>query len=45
VAQLFGAPFAVVNGSAGYLLAFARILRRGMYLRGYNGDKPVLAAR
>ena len=43
VAQLFGAPFAIVSGGVGALLAVGWIARRWPQLRGYNGDEPVLA--
>jgi MFS family permease len=43
VAQLFGAPFAVVTGGVGCILAVAWIARRWPQLKGYNGDEPVLA--
>ena len=40
VAQLFGAPFAVVSGGIGTILAVAWISRRWPQLRNYNGDEP-----
>jgi MFS family permease len=43
VAQLFGAPFAIVSGGIGALLAVAWISRRWPQLRRYNGDEPMLA--
>ncbi|MFC1878717.1 MFS transporter [Chloroflexota bacterium] len=43
VAQLFGAPFAVVSGGIGCLLAVGWIARRWPQLRRYNGDEPALA--
>ncbi len=43
VAQLFGAPFAVVSGGVGCLLAVAWVARRWPQIRLYNGDEPVLA--
>jgi hypothetical protein len=43
VAQLFGAPFAIVSGGVGALLAVAWISRRWPQLRRYNGDEPMLA--
>jgi len=43
VAQLFGAPFAIVSGGVGALLAVAWITRRWPQLRRYNGDEPLLA--
>jgi MFS family permease len=43
VAQLFGAPLAVVSGGVGCLLAMAWITRRWPQLRSYNGDEPIMA--
>lgn len=43
VAQLFGAPFAVISGGIGCLLAVSWIARRWPQLRGYNGDEPIKA--
>jgi MFS family permease len=43
VAQLLGAPFAVVSGGVGCLLAVAWITRRWPVLRSYNGNEPLLA--
>jgi MFS family permease len=40
VAQLFGAPFAVVSGGVGCLLAIGFIMRRWPQMRTYNGDEP-----
>jgi MFS family permease len=42
-AQFFGAPFAVVSGGIGCILAVAWIARRWPQIRLYNGDEPVLA--
>lgn len=41
VAQLFGAPFAVVSGGIGCILAVSWISQRWPLLRHYNGDEPV----
>jgi MFS family permease len=43
VAQLFGAPAAVITGGIGCLLAVGWIARRWPQLRHYNGDEPVKA--
>ena len=43
VAQLLGAPLAVVSGGAGCLVAVYLIARRWPVLRRYNGDEPALA--
>jgi len=43
VAQFFGAPFAIVSGGVGCLLAVAWIARRWPLLSKYNGDEAVLA--
>jgi MFS family permease len=43
VAQLLGAPFAIVSGGVGCLLAVVWVVRRWPQLRLYNGDEPVLA--
>src|SRR3990170_2141861 len=43
VAQLFGAPLAVISGGVGCILAVAWIVRRWPQLRHYNGDEPILA--
>ncbi len=40
VAQLFGAPAAVITGGIGCLLAVGWIARRWPQLRNYNGDEP-----
>ena len=42
-AQLFGAPFAIVSGGIGCLLAVFWIVRRWPQLKSYNGDEPALA--
>jgi MFS family permease len=43
VAQLFGAPIAVISGGVGCILAVIWISRRWPQLRKYNGDEPVIA--
>jgi MFS family permease len=43
VAQLFGAPFAVISGGMGCILAVLWIARRWPQIRKYNGDEPVIA--
>jgi len=43
VAQLFGAPVAVITGGIGCLLAVGWIARRWPQLRYYNGDEPIKA--
>jgi MFS family permease len=43
VAQIFGAPFAVVSGGVGCILAVIWIARRWPQIMRYNGDEPVRA--
>jgi MFS family permease len=43
VAQLFSAPFAVISGGIGCILAVGWIARRWPELRRYNGDEPIKA--
>ena len=43
VAQLFGAPLAVVSGGIGCLLAVGWISQRWPLLRRFNGDEPIQA--
>lgn len=43
VAQLFGAPFAIISGGVGCILAVIWIARRWPQIRKYNGDEPILA--
>jgi MFS family permease len=43
VAQLFGAPFAIISGGVGCILVVIWIARRWPQLRTYNGDEPVRA--
>jgi MFS family permease len=45
VAQLFGAPFAVISGGIACVLAVGLIARRWPSLRSYNGDEPILAGQ
>lgn len=42
-AQFFGAPFAVISGGVGCILAVIWIAHRWPQIRKYNGDEPVLA--
>jgi MFS family permease len=42
-AQLLGAPFAVITGGIGCILAAGLIARRWPQLRTFNGDEPILA--
>jgi MFS family permease len=43
VAQLFSAPFAVISGGIGCILAVGWIAGRWPQLRDYNGDEPIKA--
>lgn len=43
VAQLFGAPFAIVSGGIACVLGMTLILRKWPALLSYNGDEPSLA--
>jgi MFS family permease len=43
VAQLFGAPFAVISGGIGCILGLFLIVRKWPQLTSYNGDEPMLA--
>jgi len=43
VAQLFGAPFAIISGGVGCILAVVWIARRWPQIRKYNGDEPMIA--
>jgi hypothetical protein len=43
VAQLFGAPFAIVTGGIGCILGTGLIVARWPQLISYNGDEPVAA--
>jgi MFS family permease len=42
-AQIFGAPFAIISGGVGCILAVIWIARRWPQIRKYNGDEPVVA--
>ena len=41
VAQLFGAPIAIITGGLGSLLAVGIIVRKWPQLFKFNGDEPV----
>ena len=43
-AQFFGAPFAVISGGVGCIVAVLLIMRRWPQLRAYDGDEPALQA-
>jgi MFS family permease len=43
VAQLFGAPIAIISGGIGCILAVGWIARKWPQIRKYNGDEPVAA--
>jgi MFS family permease len=43
VAQLFGAPFAVISGGIGCVLGTFFIIWKWPHLMKYNGDEPMLA--
>ena len=43
VAQLFGAPFAVISGGIGCILAAGWVVRRWTGIASYNGDEPIRA--
>jgi MFS family permease len=43
VAQLFGAPFAIISGGIGCIVAALLIARRWPQIRTYNGDEPIAA--
>lgn len=43
VAQLFGAPAAIISGGIGCLIAVAWTVKRWPFLLKYNGNEPVLA--
>ena len=45
VAQFLGAPFAVISGGLGCILAVIWINRRWPQIRVYNGDEPVMAGK
>jgi hypothetical protein len=39
VAQLFGAPFAIISGGIGCIVGMWLIIRKWPLLRTYNGDE------
>ncbi|HEX6305603.1 MAG TPA: MFS transporter, partial [Anaerolineales bacterium] len=43
VAQLLGAPFAVISGGIGCILAVGWVVRRWTGIASYNGDEPIRA--
>jgi MFS family permease len=43
VAQLFGAPFAIISGGIGCLVGLFLVIRKWPQLLHYNGDEPMLA--
>ncbi len=43
VAQLFGAPFAVISGGIGCILGTLLIIWKWPHMMKYNGDEPMLA--
>lgn len=43
VAQLFGAPFAIVSGGVGCILGAWWVARKWPFILHYNGDEPMLA--
>jgi MFS family permease len=43
VAQLFGAPFAIISGGIASIAIVAWISQRWPVLREYNGDEPIIA--
>jgi MFS family permease len=43
VAQIFGAPIAIVTGGIGSIVGVLLIARKWPMLRAYNGDEPVMA--
>ena len=43
VAQLLGAPFAIISGGVGCILAVLWIARRWPQISKYNGDEPMVA--
>lgn len=43
MAQFFGAPFAVISGGIGCILAAIWIARRWPQILKYNGDEPIVA--
>lgn len=45
VAQIFGAPFAVISGGIACILAVVLVARKWPMLRTYNGNEPLLAGQ
>ncbi len=43
VAQLFGAPIAIISGGIGCIIAVILISHRWPQIRNYNGDEPIAA--
>jgi MFS family permease len=43
VAQLFGAPIAIISGGIGCIIAVILIAHRWPQIRTYNGDEPIAA--
>jgi len=43
VAQLIGAPLAIISGGIGCLIAVAWTVKRWPFLLRYNGDEPIVA--
>jgi MFS family permease len=43
VAQLFGAPVAIISGGIGCIIAVILISHRWPQIRNYNGDEPIAA--
>jgi MFS family permease len=43
VAQLFGAPIAIISGGIGCIIAVMLISHRWPQIRNYNGDEPIAA--
>jgi MFS family permease len=43
VAQLFGAPIAIISGGIGCIIAVILISHRWPQIRAYNGDEPIAA--
>jgi len=43
VAQIFGAPIAIISGGIGCIVAVILIARRWPQIRTYNGDEPITA--
>jgi MFS family permease len=45
VAQLFGAPAAIISGGIGCIIAVAWTVKRWPFLLKYNGDEPIVAGK